>query len=113
MGSDGGPPLSLRPLPVNDGKPKNIAEFIAWANMQPGGFRALNEKKLQEEIKAAEEARRRKEENPDAEEDEDVEMKDKEDEAGDPAKDPMKAKEEVLRHIEYVKPLNLVSVELS
>ncbi|KAK2673340.1 Mediator complex, subunit Med17 [Fusarium oxysporum f. sp. vasinfectum] len=48
-------PLSIRPSPVADRKPQNIAEFIARANAQPGGFRAINEAKLREEL-AQEEA---------------------------------------------------------
>ncbi|PHH69386.1 hypothetical protein CDD82_7790 [Ophiocordyceps australis] len=42
--------LSLRPFPVADKDPKNLAEFIARVNAQPGGFRALSESSLRQEI---------------------------------------------------------------
>ncbi|KAF9781058.1 hypothetical protein IL306_014254 [Fusarium sp. DS 682] len=48
--SDDSQPLSLRPAPVADRKPQNIAEFITRANAQPGGFRAISEAKLREEL---------------------------------------------------------------
>ncbi|CAM1501804.1 Fc.00g037880.m01.CDS01 [Cosmosporella sp. VM-42] len=96
-----GHPLSLRPTPVADGKPKNIAEFIARVNAQPGGFRALDEKKLREEIRAREELKRREEngEIMSTEEDEDVDMSDGQDDDDD-ANDPDKAREEVLKNID-------------
>lgn len=101
-----GPPLSLRPIPVANREPKNLAEFIAWANQQPGGFRALDEAKLREQIQADEEAKR-KEENGEApalaEDDEDVDMSDgQEEDDGDALKDAEKAREEVLKNVEYV-----------
>ncbi|KHO00215.1 RNA polymerase II mediator complex component SRB4 [Metarhizium album ARSEF 1941] len=54
MTSPDGPPLSLRPFPVADRAPKNLAEFIARVNAQPGGFRDVTEAKLQDEIKSGE-----------------------------------------------------------
>ncbi|RFN49138.1 calcium channel yvc1 [Fusarium flagelliforme] len=47
---DDSQPLSVRPPPVADRKPRNIADFIARVNAQPGGFRAISEAKLREEI---------------------------------------------------------------
>lgn len=95
---DDGPPLSLRPHPVADRKPKNLAEFIGRVNAQPGGFRAVSEDKLREEI------RTREANNANGEAaDEDVDMSeggDEEDE--DVARDPHEARMEVLKNIEYV-----------
>ncbi|KAH6605181.1 rna polymerase ii mediator complex component srb4 [Trichoderma cornu-damae] len=56
MSSGEGPPLSLRPFPVADQKPKNLAEFIARVNAQPGGFRSVTEAKLLEELRNSEDA---------------------------------------------------------
>lgn len=56
--SDGlsiGPPLSLRPVPVGDKKPKVIADFIARVNAEPGGFRAVNSEELRAELRQREE----------------------------------------------------------
>lgn len=95
---DDGPPLSLRPHPVADRKPKNLAEFIARVNAQPGGFRAVTEAKLREEIRIREESIQ----NGDAA-DEDVDMSDGGgDDEEDEDKDPNEARMEVLRNIEYV-----------
>jgi mediator of RNA polymerase II transcription subunit 17, fungi type len=101
-----GPPLSLRPIPVANREPKNLAEFIAWANQQPGGFRALDEVKLREQITADQEAKR-KEENGEApqvaEDEEDVDMEEEQEEDdGDVLKDAEKAREEVMKNVEYV-----------
>ncbi|EFY89126.1 RNA polymerase II mediator complex component SRB4, putative [Metarhizium acridum CQMa 102] len=52
MASPDGPPLSLRPFPVADKAPRNLAEFIARVNTQSGGFRDVTENKLQDEIKS-------------------------------------------------------------
>jgi mediator of RNA polymerase II transcription subunit 17 len=95
-------PLSLRPNPVADRRPKNIADFIARVNAQPGGFRALSEDKLREEIAARDAA------NGDAAEDKDVHMaetgqdEDDEDEDQEAERDPQEVRMEVLRNIEQV-----------
>lgn len=47
-------PLSLRPFPVSDKKPKNIAEFVARVSAQPGGFRSLNSAELRDDAAAKE-----------------------------------------------------------
>ena len=96
-------PLSLRPIPVANREPNNLSEFIAWANQQPGGFRALNEAKLREQIEAEEEAKRREEngEAPAIADDDDVHMSDGHEEDGDATKDPDKAREQVLMNVEY------------
>ncbi|RSL47714.1 hypothetical protein CEP54_013266 [Fusarium duplospermum] len=94
-------PLSLRPNPVADRRPKNIADFIARVNAQPGGFRALSEDKLREEIAARDAA------NGDAE-DKDVDMagagqdEDDEDEDQEAERDPQEVRMDVLRNIEQV-----------
>lgn len=43
-------PFSLRPWPIGDKKPKNLAEFIARVNARPGGFRSLNEAELRRKV---------------------------------------------------------------
>lgn len=92
-----GPPLSLRPFPVADQKPKNLADFIARVNAQPGGFRSVTEDKLRDEIKASDS------QNGFAQAD-DVDMSDTDeddDNDGPATKDPNQARMEVLRHVEY------------
>lgn len=93
MAPDDGLPLSLWPFPVADKEPKSLAEFIVRVNAQPGGFRAVSEAKLREEIKAREEAGG-------ATEDADVDMADVDDD--DAAKDPNVARAEVLKNIDVV-----------
>lgn len=93
MSSEGGPPLSLRPFPVADQKPKNLAEFIARVNAQPGGFRSITEEKLREEL--------RNSEDPDAADDQDEELSEAAGEADVAERDPGVARMEVLKNIEY------------
>jgi mediator of RNA polymerase II transcription subunit 17 len=100
MASEESTPLSLRPVPVADRKPKNLAEFIARINAQPGGFRGLTETKLREEAVELENG------NSTAEDD-DVDMSDGEgeDEAEEQEAqtiDPVQVRNEVLTEIEYV-----------
>ncbi|TWU75137.1 RNA polymerase II mediator complex subunit [Metarhizium rileyi] len=94
MASPDGPPLSLRPFPVADKAPKNLAEFIARVNTQTGGFRDVTETKLQNDIKSRAEVVNGADSDPD-----DVDMSD----AGhdeESSKDPAVARIEVLRNIE-------------
>lgn len=93
MSSEGGPPLSLRPFPVADEKPKNLAEFIARVNAQPGGFRSITEDKLREEL--------RNSGDPDAADDQDEEVSEAAGEADVAERDPGVARIEVLKNIEY------------
>lgn len=95
---DDGQPLSLRPFPVAGKEPKNLADFIARVNAQAGGFRALTETKLHEEIRAGGDS------NGAAVEQDDVEMADAADDDDAAAKDVSAARMEVLRNIEYVCP---------
>lgn len=88
-----GPPLSLRPFPVADKSPKNLSDFISRVNALPGGFRAVTESKLEEEIRARQDA------NPD-DNGEDVDMSEGEDADDADAKDPNVARMEVLKNIE-------------
>lgn len=90
-------PLSIRPSPVADRKPQNIAEFIARANAQPGGFRAINEAKLREEL-AQEEAEYG------AALDRDADMADgdqDEDDDQDAPRDLQEVRMEMLKNLEY------------
>lgn len=93
-----GMPLSLRPIPVSDQKPKNLAEFIARINAQPDGFRGISETKLRVEAANIENG------HLPSTEDHDVDMSDGEgDEDQDSSSvDPMQARMEVLKNIEYV-----------
>lgn len=94
MTSADGPPLSLRPFPVADKAPKNLAEFIARVNTQSGGFRDVTEEKLQDDIKSREIV------NGGDSDQEDVDMSDggNDDEL---VKDPAAARLEVMKNIEY------------
>lgn len=95
MASPEGPPLSLRPFPVADKAPKNLADFIARVNTQPGGFRDVTEAKLRDEIKSREILGAGDSDT------EDVDMSDAVND-DDQAKDPSLARMEVLRNIECV-----------
>jgi mediator of RNA polymerase II transcription subunit 17 len=100
-----GHPLSLRPFPVADKKPKTVADFIARVNAQPGGFRSLSEAALREEVA-------RQAQGDGAPDEDDVDMSDGDgdgDGEGDAvddddaaAQDPAQARFEVLRNIECV-----------
>ncbi|KAH7158180.1 subunit 17 of mediator complex-domain-containing protein [Dactylonectria estremocensis] len=105
---DDGPPLSLRPYPVADRKPKNLAELIARINAQPGGFRAVSEAKLLDEI------RLRDENNQNGETaDDDVDMSeggdDEDDE--DAARDLNEAHMDVLRNIDIAGNTALLTLD--
>lgn len=93
MTSPDGPPLSLRPFPVADKAPKNLAEFIARVNTQSGGFRDVTQDKIQDDIKSRETVH-----GGDSDQD-DVDMSDGglDDEL---VKDPAAARLEVLKNIE-------------
>ncbi|KAH6887983.1 subunit 17 of mediator complex-domain-containing protein [Thelonectria olida] len=102
------PPLSLRPQPVDDKKPKNLAEFIARVHAQPGGFRALSEAKLQEDIGKREE----QEQNGELTVDEDVQMADgDDDEEASAAQDPTEARMEVLKNIDVAGNTALLTLD--
>jgi mediator of RNA polymerase II transcription subunit 17 len=89
-----GPPLSLRPVPITDNSPKNLSEFIARVNAQPGGFRDVTEEKLRQEIEAGEDDDGQVES-----EDADMEDDDGDQDTAGP-KDPAQARLEVLRHVD-------------
>ncbi|KAL3965048.1 hypothetical protein ACCO45_002052 [Purpureocillium lilacinum] len=105
MAPTAGPPLSLRPFPVADRQPRNLAEFIARVNARPGGFRSLTEDKLREQIKA--------EESPDHDaEQEDVDMSDIADDEDAPAsKDPNIARMEVLKNVEMASNTAMLTLD--
>ena len=98
------PLLSLRPFPVADRQPKNLADFIARVNAQPGGFRSLTDDALRQ--------RARTDEAVDAADTVDADDAPMSDEADDddapPLKDPAVARLEVLKDIESV-PLTLAA----
>ncbi|KAG6316698.1 hypothetical protein E4U22_006890, partial [Claviceps purpurea] len=93
MNSAESPPLSLRPFPVADRAPKNLAEFISRVNAQAGGFRDLTEEKLRDEIRSRDGLGLAPDSDP-----EDVDMSDAGNEE-DQAKDPSLARNEVLKNI--------------
>ena len=90
-----GAPLSLRPFPVADKKPKNLAEFVARVNAQPGGFRELKSARLLEEIAARETSGSNEDEDMDVSEDDDDE-----DEKAAGEADPAKVRQEILMNLE-------------
>lgn len=102
--ADGPPPLSLRPFPVADQKPKNLAEFIARVNAQPGGFRAVTEAKLREELKNSESS------DGAADEDEDM-SSDAGPENEVAEKDPNVARMEVLKNIDIAGNTALLTLD--
>lgn len=103
MAANHDPPLSLRPFPVADRQPKNLADFIARVNSQPGGFRGLTEQALRQQVRLDDVSRAAHGAQAD-----DVPMSDVADDddgANDndndaPATDPAVARIEVLRGIE-------------
>ncbi|KAF4976215.1 hypothetical protein FZEAL_7078 [Fusarium zealandicum] len=110
---DDGQPLSLRPHPVADRKPKNIAEFIARVNAEPGGFRALSETQLRDEAVAREATNGETQDK-----DVDVDMAETgndedEDEEGeqDAARDPQEVRLEVLRNIDVAGNTALLTLD--
>lgn len=91
--AESGPPLSLRPFPVADKSPKNLADFIARVNALPGGFRDVTEAKLRDEMAARA--------DPDAASDDDVSMDEGDEDDEDSAnRDPAQARLNVLRNLE-------------
>lgn len=87
-----GPPLSLRPFPVADKSPKNLADFIARVNALPGGFRDVTEARLRDEMAARA--------DPDASDD-DISMDEGDEDDEDSAnRDPAQARLNVLRNLE-------------
>ncbi|KAF5018421.1 hypothetical protein F66182_9595 [Fusarium sp. NRRL 66182] len=104
--ADDGQPLSLRPNPVADRKPQNIAEFIARVNAQPGGFRAISVDKLREEIAARDRDAQEKDMNmadtgDEADEDEDQ----------DATKDPQEVRMEMLKSIDVAGNTALLTLD--
>ncbi|KAF4595165.1 RNA polymerase II mediator complex component SRB4 [Ophiocordyceps camponoti-floridani] len=83
--------LSLRPVPIDDKEPKNLAEFISRVNAQPGGFRHVTESALREAMET----------NGDVSV-EDVVMVDavEEEDAAVPSKDAASARLEVLKGVD-------------
>lgn len=104
MASPEGPPLSLRPFPVADKAPKNLADFIARVNTQPGGFRDVTEAKLRDEIKSREILGAGDSDT------EDVDMSDAVND-DDQAKDPSLARMEVLRNIEIASNTAMLTLD--
>ncbi|RFU80481.1 rna polymerase ii mediator complex component srb4 [Trichoderma arundinaceum] len=103
MSSGDGPPLSLRPFPVADQKPKNLAEFIARVNAQPGGFRSVTEDKLREELKNSESS--------DGAADHEEDMSEAGGESEVAEKDPNVARMEVLKNIDIAGNIALLTLD--
>ncbi|KAI0384328.1 subunit 17 of mediator complex-domain-containing protein [Hypomontagnella monticulosa] len=98
-------PFSLRPWPIGDKKPKNLAEFIARVNAQPGGFRNLTEAKLRERIAAEENG------NAEAEGSSEEDEEEEEDTSADKSKTVAAAREEFLKNIEFAHQSAMLSVD--
>ncbi|KAG6006443.1 hypothetical protein E4U21_007061 [Claviceps maximensis] len=105
MTSADGPPLSLRPFPVADTAPKNLADFISRVNTQPGGFRALTEDKLRDDIRSRETPAA-----PDSDP-EDADMSDAGTEEDQVSKDPSLARNEVLKNIEIASNTAMLTLD--
>ncbi|KAG6263849.1 hypothetical protein E4U48_006495 [Claviceps purpurea] len=105
MNSAESPPLSLRPFPVADRAPKNLAEFISRVNAQAGGFRDLTEEKLRDEIRSRDGLGLAPDSDP-----EDVDMSDAGNEE-DQAKDPSLARNEVLKNIEIASNTAMLTLD--
>lgn len=99
---DDGQPLSVRPPPVADRKPRNIADFIARVNAQPGGFRTISEAKLREEIAqenvAGGDLQHKDVDMAEADEDDN-------DDDHDATRDPQEVRMEMFKNLEYGKSL--------
>ncbi|OAA55489.1 Mediator complex, subunit Med17 [Cordyceps fumosorosea ARSEF 2679] len=101
-----GPPLSMRPFPVADKSPKNLSELIARVNALPGGFRAVTETNLEEEIGEAangEDGTQDVDMSDDADDDEDEEDAE--------AKDPQALRAEVLRNIDVASNTAMLTLD--
>ncbi|KAH7316618.1 subunit 17 of mediator complex-domain-containing protein [Stachybotrys elegans] len=103
------PSLSLRPFPVADRKPQNLSEFVSRVNAEPGGFRAISEEQLREEI-------RTNVENGGL--DDDAHMSDGESPSADDGaedeaslKDPAQARMEVLRQVDIAANTALLTLD--
>ncbi|KAI0154101.1 subunit 17 of mediator complex-domain-containing protein [Xylariaceae sp. FL1272] len=101
MAGDGQAPFSLRPWPIADKQPKNIADFIARVNAVPDGFRNLDEAALRQQL------REQQQRGPDTlDADDDADDGDEADEGldeadADKAKTVVVARDEFLRNIEF------------
>ncbi|KAJ4145450.1 hypothetical protein LMH87_004300 [Akanthomyces muscarius] len=107
MASGDGPPLSMRPFPVADKSPKNLADFIARVNALPGGFRSVTETSLEEDIHARNETDG---EDVDMSSDADDDNDDDDDEDAS-AKDPVVARMEVLKHIDIASNTAMLTLD--
>ncbi|KAG5969927.1 hypothetical protein E4U58_000918 [Claviceps cyperi] len=105
MDSAESPPSSLRPFPVADRAPKNLAEFISRVNAQPGGFRDLTEERLRDEIRSRDGLGLAPDSDP-----EDVDMSDAGNEE-DQTKDPSLARNEVLKNIEIASNTAMLTLD--
>ncbi|RGP70166.1 calcium channel yvc1 [Fusarium longipes] len=104
---DDSQPLSLRPPPVADRKPQNIAEFITRVNTQPGGFRALSEAKIREEI-AEENATNGDSQQKDVDM---VEGDEDEDEDQDATRDPQEVRMEMFKNLDIAGNTALLTLD--
>ncbi|KAJ6786279.1 hypothetical protein PWT90_00819 [Aphanocladium album] len=107
MATGDGPPLSMRPFPVADKSPKNLADFIARVNALPGGFRAVTETSLEDEIRVRNETN-----GEDGSQDVDMsDGEDDDDEEDASAKDPFAARMEVLKNIDIASNTAMLTLD--
>lgn len=99
-----GTPLSLRPFPVADKKPKNLVDFIAQVNAQPGGFRALSEVKLHQNFTLL---------HQNGSPDDDLDLSDPpdDDDEDDAIRDPMEARIELVKNIDIAGNTALLTLD--
>jgi len=90
-------PFSLRPWPKGDKKPKNLAEFVARVNAEPGGFRSVTEDQLRDDIRI-QEATAGLDQQSSSSDDSDDEDESKDDED---TKDALAAREEFFRSCDH------------
>ncbi|KXJ93694.1 subunit 17 of mediator complex-domain-containing protein [Microdochium bolleyi] len=91
-------PFSLRPWPTGDKKPKNLGEFVARVNAEPGGFRSVTEDKLREDIRALEETDPA---SPSSDDENDDDEADETKDDDDNTKDAIAARDEFFRNCDH------------
>ncbi|ATY62122.1 mediator of RNA polymerase II transcription subunit 17 [Cordyceps militaris] len=111
MGTGDGPPLSMRPFPVADKSPRNLADFIARVNAAPGGFRIVTETSLAEEIDARHAVHDEDATAPAPDLDTSDDADDNEDDDEDAAKDPRVARDEVLKNIDIASNTAMLTLD--
>ncbi|KAI8948090.1 subunit 17 of mediator complex-domain-containing protein [Xylaria longipes] len=103
MASNNQTPFSLRPWPTRDKRPKNLAEFIARVNQEPGGFRKLNETELRQRIQERQQPKQQDKQEILEDDGMDISEGEDDDDEGEEAKGKtaLVAREEFLKNIDF------------